>query len=111
MSDTTISVEEFRHEARAWMEANLERRTHGAGHTSPDTVEALVAQRALQRRLFDGGFAGISYPAEYGGRGLSVRHERAFNEEARHFVVPDLGAAGHVTMGPIGRSIVADRPS
>ncbi|MEZ5412348.1 MAG: acyl-CoA dehydrogenase family protein [Acidimicrobiales bacterium] len=107
MSDTTISVEEFRHQARAWMEANLERRTRGAGHTSPDTVEALVEQRALQRRLFDGGFAGISYPAEYGGRGLTARHERAFNEVARDFVVPDLGMAGHVTMGPIGRSIVA----
>ena len=26
MSETTISVEEFRQEARAWMEANLERR-------------------------------------------------------------------------------------
>jgi alkylation response protein AidB-like acyl-CoA dehydrogenase len=61
----------------------------------------------LQRRLFDAGFAGITYPVDYGGRGLSAAHERAFNEEARGFVLPDLGVAGHVTMAPIGRSLLA----
>ncbi|MGE0727609.1 MAG: acyl-CoA dehydrogenase family protein [Acidimicrobiia bacterium] len=107
MTDTTITVEEFRRAAQAWMTANLQPRTRGLRAIPVETVEQLAGQRALQKRLFDGGFAGITYPAEYGGRGLTVRHERAFNEEGRRFVLPDLGVAGHVTMGPIGRSIAA----
>jgi alkylation response protein AidB-like acyl-CoA dehydrogenase len=107
VSETTISVEQFRQEARAWMEANLQRRVRGTRAAQVDSIEKLAPQRELQRRLFDGGFAGITYPVDYGGRGLTVRHERAFNEEARDFVLPDLGVAGHVTMAPIGRSILA----
>jgi len=101
------SVEEFRAEARAWMEINLERRVNSARPARIDTVEALAGQRALQRKLFDAGLAGITYPVEYGGRGLTVAHERAFNELAREFVVPDLAVVGHVTMAPIGRSLLA----
>ncbi|MDH4148372.1 MAG: acyl-CoA dehydrogenase family protein [Acidimicrobiia bacterium] len=111
MRESTISVEEFRREARTWMEGNLERRAPGQRVVRPfgggETVEGLVVQRAEQRKLFDAGFAGITYPTEYGGRGLTPKHERAFNEEARDFVLPDLGVAGHVTMAPIGRSLVA----
>jgi alkylation response protein AidB-like acyl-CoA dehydrogenase len=107
VSETTISVEQFRQEARVWMEANLQRRVRGTRAAQVDSIEKLAPQRELQRRLFDGGFAGITYPVDYGGRGLTVRHERAFNEEARDFVLPDLGVAGHVTMAPIGRSILA----
>lgn len=107
MSETTVSVEEFRQAARAWMEANLRRRERGRRSAPVESLEQLAPQRELQRRLFDAGYAGITYPAEYGGRGLTPRHERAFNEEARHFVLPDLGVAGHVTMAPIGRSILA----
>ncbi len=109
--DTTIDVETFRLEARAWIEANLERRPRSAEggrmdreDATPDTV---AKARVLQRKLFDAGYAGISYPVEYGGRGLSALHERAFREEAIGYVLPDFGAAGGVTMGPIGKSLLA----
>lgn len=110
---TTIGLDEFRHEARAWIEANLEPRPPTAesdrrnigGEAS--TVEEIDAARVLQRKLFDGGFAGISYPAEYGGRGLTPLHERVFREEARDYVTPDFGVVGGVTFGAIGRSLVA----
>jgi alkylation response protein AidB-like acyl-CoA dehydrogenase len=80
-----ISVEDFRQRARTWIKANL-------GPIQPfdltqdcaDDAEELVAvarDRALQRKLFDGGFAGICFPREYGGQGLSPAHQRAFNEE------------------------------
>ena len=48
----------------------------------------------MQRRIFDGGFAGICFPKEYGGQGLTPEHNRAFNEElagheyASRFAVP-----------------------
>ncbi len=50
---------------------------------------------------------GFSFPKEYGGRGLSLEHERVFSEEAAHFVTPDFGGAGAVTFGPIARSMLS----
>ena len=107
MMATDVDTESFRAEARAWIEANLERRPTdrlGARIGEYRTPEDIAATRALQRRLFEGGFAGLSFPTEYGGRGLTLEHERTFSEEARDFVTPDLGGA---TLGPIARAIVA----
>ena len=111
MRDATIDVDTFRVEARAWLDANLERRAAGADRrpprgADPKTVEGIAEQRKIQRRLFEGGYAGISFPAEYGGRGLSFAHERAFNEEARSFVMPDLGIAGGTTFGVCARTML-----
>ena len=104
MSDT-IDVEQFRTEARAWIEANLEPRpTDGS---EPAGRQDIAVARRLQRKLYDGGYAGLTYPSEYGGRGLTAAHERAFREEAAGYVTPELGVAGGVTFGPIGRSLLA----
>ena len=111
VNDGMVDLETFRREARAWMEANLERKPRGAKRRGASienkTPEDIAASRVLQRRLFDAGWAGISYPVEYGGRGLTAAHERAFKEEATAYQVPDFGGAGAVTFGPIGRSILA----
>ncbi len=111
MSTTPSDVETFRLEARAWIEANLEPRqkavTSGRVERESVTPDDVAVARVLQRKLFDGGFAGISYPVEYGGRGLTGLHERAFREEALGHETPDFGAAGGVTFGAIGRSLLA----
>lgn len=107
-----VDVEKFRQEARSWLESNMERRDparplvrlRGMDHK---TVEGIERERALQRRLYEGGFAGISFPKEYGGRGLSLAHERAFNEEAADFVMPDFGIAGGTTFGVCCRTMLA----
>ena len=66
MSDGIEPVEEFRARAREWIKANLgpmqpwDRTQH-----CKDDEEELVAvarDRALQRKIFDGGFAGICMP-------------------------------------------------
>jgi alkylation response protein AidB-like acyl-CoA dehydrogenase len=80
-------VEAFRQRARAWIPANL-------GPADPNALSGLSAavsqeeelaavahDRALQRRLYDGGFAGICIPRAYGGQGLTPAHQRAFNDE------------------------------
>ena len=38
--------------------------------------------RELQRRLYDGGFAGICFPTEYGGLGLDIAYQKAFDAES-----------------------------
>lgn len=100
----------FRSKARDWIEANLERRDLSSSPLRAGeyrSLEDIAENRVLQRKLFEAGFAGISFPSEYGGQGLDPEYERAFEEEARGHVTPDLGGAGYVTFGPIARSIVA----
>lgn len=110
MSNT--SIEEFRRQAREWIEANLERRNSAQGTHKPrgidhKTVDGIREQRAIQRKIFEGGYAGISYPVEYGGRGLTIDHERAFNEEAAPFATPDFGVAGGTTFSVCARTMLA----
>lgn len=111
MTTEQIDVATFRAEAKAWIQDNLERRpsTPLSGRVERDAItpEQIAASRILQRKLFDGGYAGISYPAEYGGRGLTSLHERAFREESIDYVTPNFGASGSVTFGAIGRSLLA----
>jgi alkylation response protein AidB-like acyl-CoA dehydrogenase len=108
MTDITSDVDQFRQHARAWIKANLEPRSpHDTEISDEQMLDSIVRARALQRRLFDAGYAGISFPAEYGGRGLTADHERAFREEAADHITPDLGSAGSVTFGAIARSMLA----
>lgn len=91
MSDTAIttdleSVDEFRARARAWLRDNLPAAPADAGKT--DTEEAWDRARHLQRVLHDGGFAGICFPREYGGLGLTPAHQAAFTEESLPYEMP-----------------------
>ncbi|WP_066064036.1 acyl-CoA dehydrogenase family protein [Frankia sp. EI5c] len=87
------SVEEFRLRARGWLRENMPRSAPGATGrlvVRPDEEElAEVAQdRRLQRLLFDAGFAGLCFPKEYGGQGLTREHAEAFNEELAGYRYP-----------------------
>ena len=85
MSEPLESVEAFRSRASAWIKANLGpmQPWDMSQHCESDEEElkAVARDRALQRRIFDGGFAGICFPREYGGLGLTADHNRVFNEE------------------------------
>ena len=110
MTENHNDIDGFRRDARVWIEANLEPRPvtrPGRPPREETTAEGIAAARALQRLLFDAGWAGISFPAEYGGKGLTPAHERAFRKAATDYVTPDFGVAGTVTFGPIARSILA----
>ena len=96
-------LEAYRAAAQAWLETNLaprptkakERSVTDGGDMSPEQV---AAQRALQRRIFEGGYAGITWPKEYGGQGLDRAFERIWLDEARNYVLPDLGNLGGATL-------------
>jgi alkylation response protein AidB-like acyl-CoA dehydrogenase len=113
MTDTAVSLDEYRARAREWLESNLERRDAGdRGALNPwdggdDSAEHLAAQRALQEKLYAAGYAGITWPKEYGGQGLPAEYERAFMQEARGYALPDLGIAGGATLGVCGPTMVA----
>jgi len=91
-------LDRYRAHVRGWLEDNLDRRPIDAPelpmmHEDGARVEAA---RKLQRVLFDGGFAGITWPTEYGGQGLSQAHQEIFDQESVGFVLPAFGAL-HVT--------------
>ena len=65
------SVDGFRKRATEWIDENL-----------PRWEESPLSSRELQNRIFDGGFAGIAFPKEYGGAGLTLEHQKAFYDAA-----------------------------
>lgn len=76
-------LESFRLRARAWLQHNMPLRKQG------QTVYGdWERSRELQRKLYDGGLAGVCFPAEYGGRGLSSDHQRALDEETLKYEMP-----------------------
>jgi alkylation response protein AidB-like acyl-CoA dehydrogenase len=80
------SVTDFRNRARAWLAENAPRR--GAPDDESATRADLAAQKEFQARLYDAGFAGLTWPAEYGGQGLTNAEQIAFGQEARRYALP-----------------------
>jgi alkylation response protein AidB-like acyl-CoA dehydrogenase len=66
----------FRAECRAWLEANV---PHGL--PSGDTREGFARHLDWERALFDAGWAVVSWPEAYGGRGASPMEWLVFEEE------------------------------
>ena len=81
--------EGFGARAGQWLAEHLPDETEGAAGNGPRTpAEELAHSRAFQAALYDAGFAGITWPAEYGGLGLGQAHQQAFNDAVRDFTPP-----------------------
>ena len=94
VATTVDELEAFRQRARAWLAGNMpkqttSRRGPGDPYQGRLTDEERVARaRMLQRTLFDGGFAGLVFPTEYSGQGLTPGHQRVFAEESAGYEMP-----------------------
>ncbi len=67
----------FRAEVRAWLEAHVPR----TPLPSFDTREGFEAHRRWERTLYEGGYAMVVWPVEYGGRGCDLVEWLIFEEE------------------------------
>ncbi|MEZ0363148.1 acyl-CoA dehydrogenase family protein [Mycobacterium sp. pUA109] len=86
---TAESVADFAARARAWLAANMPRLDPDhPPRNGRDDDGAWQRARELQQRLHAGGFAGICFPREYGGLGLDVAYQKAFNTEAAGYEMP-----------------------
>jgi alkylation response protein AidB-like acyl-CoA dehydrogenase len=93
-----IEVGAFQEQAAAWLAEHRERAPRDYGAICPP--ELVDEGRAWQRRLFDAGYAGIHWPAEHGGRGLTPEHDAVWKLEcARAGVPPVLNMVGLVLAG------------
>jgi alkylation response protein AidB-like acyl-CoA dehydrogenase len=87
MSTATPTPDELE-EFRARCVAFLTEHATGApeeGDADPRGEHGLAAARAFQGELADAGLAGLRYPVEYGGQGLTDEFEAVWREEAGRF--------------------------
>jgi alkylation response protein AidB-like acyl-CoA dehydrogenase len=78
----------FRSEVRAWLCAHVPK-TPRPG-IDFEGAQQSAYMRAWQRTLFEGGWAGISWPREYGGRGLSMIQQIIWYEEYARAGAPEV---------------------
>jgi alkylation response protein AidB-like acyl-CoA dehydrogenase len=99
--DLTLSAQEedFRDEVRAWLEEN-----HPGQEPSGEEA-AFEFRRAWQRLLHDAGWAGLSWPKEYGGRGATLIEQAIFNEETARARTPSVANVLGIAMG--GPTVIA----
>ncbi len=112
--DETDDERSFRAEVREWLGAHSKPRVAGGpsdhsyvpGEKSPEAdLEHMRACQEWQRTLFEGGWAGITWPVEAGGRGGAGWQQRIFNEEqAKRDVAVGAFAVG---IGMAGPTIIA----
>lgn len=91
------NVESFRNELRTWLQA------HRPPVASDSSLETFVnIGRAWQKELASGKWLGVYWPAEFGGRGLSLVEEAVVQEELVRAGSPQiLGLFGLTMVGPV----------
>jgi|HubBroStandDraft_3_1064219.scaffolds.fasta_scaffold14423_3 alkylation response protein AidB-like acyl-CoA dehydrogenase len=103
--DLNLTPEEtkFRDELRTWLEANVPK-DWGEWREKP-LEESFPYLRAWQRKLYEGGWAAVSWPKEYGGRGATLMEQSLFWEEMARVEAPPM--ANSLGLGLIGPTIIA----
>ncbi|OBG26058.1 acyl-CoA dehydrogenase family protein [Mycobacterium sp. 852002-51057_SCH5723018] len=81
-------VEQFRAELRDWLSANLTDELIAARRPSGRDDAAFEMLRAWNRTMADAGWAAVSWPREYGGRGATVLEQLVYTEETTRARAP-----------------------
>jgi acyl-CoA dehydrogenase len=115
-----ITLEDFRSEAKAFLEANAtprgeEKFVWGEGSdrvgvleekTPAQEIADLEVAKRWKATEFDAGFGWVTGPEEYGGRALPSAYERAYRELGSRFVLPDTHHFG-IGLGMVAPTILA----
>lgn len=81
-------VEQVRKELRAWLAANLTDDVIAANRARGRDEAAFQTLRAWNATMADAGWAAVSWPQEYGGRGAGVLEQLVCAEETTRARVP-----------------------
>ena len=93
---------EFRARAREWLETHVPRSPR-----PPRGTAAADFDRAWQRRLYDHGWAGVAWPKEYGGLGLSTLQQVIWYEELARARAPHHINTTYVGLMHAGPTLIA----
>src|SRR5258708_30820398 len=102
--DLNLTAEEkqFRDELRSWLEANVPK--DWSEWREKPIEESFPYLKAWQRKLYEGGWAAVSWPKEYGGRGASLMQQSIFWGEMARVEAPPM--ANSLGLGLIGPTII-----
>jgi len=103
--DLNLTTDElqFRDELRAWLASNVPEEWDEVREESLE--ERFDFLKSWQRKLYEAGWAGISWPKEYGGRGASLMEQVIFWQEMAQAGAPPM--ANVLGLGIIGPTIIA----
>jgi len=90
---------------RAWFAANVPKDWVQRRNAEESMQARFEYLRAWQRKMFDAGWAGVSWPKEYGGRGATLMEQVIFIEEMARAEAPPM--ANVLGLGLIGPTIIA----
>jgi alkylation response protein AidB-like acyl-CoA dehydrogenase len=99
----TAAEKQFRDELRAWLESNVPK-DWNEWREKP-LEESFSYLRAWQRKLYEGGWAAVSWPKAYGGRSATLMEQSIFWEEMARVEAPPM--ANSLGLGLIGPTIIA----
>jgi alkylation response protein AidB-like acyl-CoA dehydrogenase len=92
----------FRGQVRGWLEENLPDELRG-GRSGEQRFEGIV--REWSRKLHEAGYAGLTWPKEYGGGGAPYSYQAILLEESALAEAP--GHIGVIGLGMAGPTIIA----
>ncbi len=95
----------FRDELRAWLKANLPKKSSHAIRTGESAAAYYQYLKDWQRKLYDGGYTGIAWPKEFEGRGATFIEQAIFQEELALADAPEL--FGTIGLSLVGPTIIA----
>jgi alkylation response protein AidB-like acyl-CoA dehydrogenase len=93
----------FRKKLRTWVEANLPEEKRGGRGGAQRFDDPFV--REWSRRLYEGGYAGLTWPKEYGGAGTPYSFQAILYEELAAAQAPSH--VGVIGLGMAGPTIIA----
>jgi alkylation response protein AidB-like acyl-CoA dehydrogenase len=93
----------FRAELRVWLDANLPEDRRG-GRGGAQRFDDSFG-REWSRKLYEAGYAGLTWPTEYGGAGAPYSFQAIFYEESARAQAP--GHVGVIGLGMAGPTIMA----
>ncbi len=102
--DLSFSAEEeaFRHELRSWLGANVGALAGVEFESLEEEVRVLVA---WQKRLHGGGWVGVHWPRQYGGRGATTVENYILQEEMARAQAPEI--IGRIGINLVGPTLIA----
>jgi alkylation response protein AidB-like acyl-CoA dehydrogenase len=103
---TDISLDQFKADAAAFLDGHCKKREatqarkwgEGSDKVAVFEEKSVEAERrdvetskTFRQNMFDAGFGWISGPTQYGGRGLPNTYQRAYDEVASGYAMPNMG--------------------
>ncbi|NKQ52702.1 dehydrogenase [Amycolatopsis sp. K13G38] len=92
-------MDKFREKVRDWLATNVPESAD-----TLETAEQVALAKRFQAALYDAGLAGITWPKEYGGQGLTAAEQQIFNDESADHDLPT--SLFMISMGMCGPTLV-----